>query len=106
MSRKFGESKVPTTPQNGFNVRGNNRDSTIKHMFYNWDQEMEIIRATQKCQRNWDYSRDVHPEIIDYLLWHAEEAPSKLRCLLDSHVAPADTSTRHSQVSVFTCLSR
>ena len=43
MSRKFGESKVPTTPQNGFNVRGNNRDSTIKHMFYNWDQEMEII---------------------------------------------------------------
>ena len=77
MSRKFGESKVPTTPQNGFNVRGKNRDSTIKHMFYNWDQEMEIIRATQKCQRNWDYSRDVHPEIIDYLLWHAEEAPSK-----------------------------
>ena len=46
-------------------------------MFYNWDQEMNIIRQAQKCQRNWDYSKKVHPEVIDYLLWHAENAPSK-----------------------------
>ena len=62
---------------NGFNVRGTNRETTIKRMFYNWDQEMDIVRKMQKCQRNWDYSKEVHPEIIDYLLWHAENAPSK-----------------------------
>jgi len=31
----------------------------------------------QKCQRNWDYSKTIHPELADYLLWHAENAPSK-----------------------------
>ena len=63
--------------KNGFNVTGPNRDTRIKRMFYNWDNEMEIIRNMQKCQRNWDYSKNVHPEIIDFLLWHAENAPSK-----------------------------
>jgi hypothetical protein len=53
------------------------RETKIKHMFYNWDNEMEIIRNMQKCQRNWDYSKQIHPEIVDYLLWHAENAPSK-----------------------------
>lgn len=62
---------------NGFNIRGINRETKIKRMFYNWDHEMEIIRNMQKCQRNWDYSREVHPEVIDYLLWHAENSPSK-----------------------------
>ena len=62
---------------NGFSKRGVNRETTIKRMFYNWDNEMETIRNMQKCQRNWDYSKNVHPEIIDYLLWHAENAPSK-----------------------------
>lgn len=65
-----------------FNTKGvkslaYNRETNIKRMFYNWDREMEIIRDTQKCQRNWDLSRDIHPEMIDYLLWHAENAPSK-----------------------------
>lgn len=63
--------------KNGFNVRGPDRDTRIKRMFYNWDHEMDIIRNMQKCQRNWDYSKTVHPEVIDYLLWHAENAPSK-----------------------------
>ena len=62
---------------NGFKNRSSNRETMIKRMFYNWDNEMEIIRNMQKCQRNWDYSREVHPEVIDYLLWHAENAPSK-----------------------------
>ena len=53
------------------------RETAIKRVFYNWDQEMEIIRNMQKCQRNWDYSKSVHPEVADYLLWHAENAPSK-----------------------------
>ena len=62
---------------NGFSYRDTTRESRIKHMFYNWDNEMEIIRNAQKCQRNWDYRQTIHPEVIDYLLWHAENAPSK-----------------------------
>jgi nitroreductase len=62
---------------NGFNERGVNRDTRIKRMFYNWDNEREIIRQMQVCQRNWDYSKEIHPELIDWLLWHAENAPSK-----------------------------
>ena len=62
---------------NGFNKTGVTRDTRIKRLFYNWDNEMETVRKMQKCQRNWDYSKNVHPEIIDYLLWHAENAPSK-----------------------------
>jgi nitroreductase len=62
---------------NGFHIKGSIRETRIKHMFYNWDHEMEIIQNMQKCQRNWDYSKTIHPEIIDYLLWHAENSPSK-----------------------------
>jgi nitroreductase len=62
---------------NGFHIQGGNRETRIKRMFYNWDNEMEVIRQMQKCQRNWDYSKEVHPEVINYLLWHAENAPSK-----------------------------
>lgn len=54
-----------------------NRDMRIKQMFYGWDENMTVIREMQKCQRNWDYSKKVHPEIVDYLLWIAREAPSK-----------------------------
>ncbi len=65
------------TQNDGFAYRGIDRQTKIKRMFYNWDQEMEIIRNMQKCQRNWDYSKEIHPEVIDYLLWHAENSPSK-----------------------------
>lgn len=63
--------------KNGFFTKTSDRDTSIKRMFYNWDHEMEIIRNMQKCQRNWDYSKQIHPEVIDFLLWHAENAPSK-----------------------------
>jgi len=53
------------------------RETAIKRLFYNWDNEMEIIRNMQKCQRNWDYSRNISQEVMNYLLWHAENAPSK-----------------------------
>ena len=66
-----------TYTDSGFKVNGPSRETTIKRMFYNWDNEMEIIKKMQKCQRNWNYARNVHPEEIDYLLWHAENAPSK-----------------------------
>lgn len=65
--------------KNPLDIPGPNqkKNTQVKHLFYNWDQEMEIIREMQKCQRNWDYSKNVHPEIIDYLLWHCTNAPSK-----------------------------
>ena len=53
------------------------RETKKKHNFYAQDCEREIIKNMQKCQRNWDYSKRIHPEYIDYLLWHAENAPSK-----------------------------
>ena len=48
-----------------------------KRTFYDWDNEMDIIKDIQKCQRNWDHSKTIHPELRDYLLWNAENAPSK-----------------------------
>ena len=53
------------------------RETKIKYGSYFRDNEMNIIRNMQKCQRNWDYSKSIHEELIDYLLWHAENAPSK-----------------------------
>ena len=53
------------------------KQTKIKHMFYDWDDEMAIMRKIQKCQRVWDHSRTIHPELIDYLLWTAQNAPSK-----------------------------
>ena len=29
-----------------------NREERIKRMYYGWDEEKEIIRELQKCQRN------------------------------------------------------
>lgn len=63
---------------NGFMFREEEeRAERVKQMFYGWDEEMAIVRQMQKCNRNWDYSKSIHPEIVDYLLWHAREAPSK-----------------------------
>ena len=69
-------SKKTTTP---FELPSGSaeKNTKIKHLFYNWDQEQEVIREMQKCQRNWDYSKEVSPEIIEYLLWHCTNAPSK-----------------------------
>jgi|TARA_B100001093_G_scaffold516676_1_gene596022 nitroreductase len=55
----------------------NDREIGIKHMFYEWDKEMEIMQKIQKCQRVWDHSKTMIPEVIDYLLWTAQNAPSK-----------------------------
>ena len=70
--------KRGTAVENGFNFRNEeNRQERVKRMFYGWDEEMEIVRQIQKCQRNWDHSQEIHPEVVDYLLWHAENSPSK-----------------------------
>ena len=54
-----------------------NREERIKHMFYGWDEEKEILREIQQCQRNWDHKHQPHQEAIDYLLWTADNSPSK-----------------------------
>jgi nitroreductase len=59
------------------NDKNLDRETKVKRVFYNWDSEMALVRNMQKCQRNWDYSRSIRKEMIDYLLWHAENAPSK-----------------------------
>jgi len=53
------------------------QETIIKRLNYSWDQEMDIVREMQRCNRNWDYSRVINPKVVNYLLWHAENAPSK-----------------------------
>jgi hypothetical protein len=60
-----------------FGFKRERKETQIKHMFYDWNDEMDTIRKIQKCQRVWDHSRTIHPELIDYLLWTAQNAPSK-----------------------------
>ena len=57
-------------------------EEMVKKMFYEWDEEKRLIEQIQKCQRNWDYSKwnsesPIYNEIKDYLLWIAENSPSK-----------------------------
>ena len=53
------------------------REEGIRHMFYQWDNEMNIIEKIQKCQRVWDHSKPMMNEVINYLLWTAKNSPSK-----------------------------
>ena len=53
-----------------------NREERIKHMYYALDEEKEILREIQQCQRNWDHSHQMHQDIVDYLLWTADNSPS------------------------------
>ena len=57
------------------------REDRIKHMFYEWDEEKRLIEKIQKCQRNYDHKKwtdhEIYGEIKDYLLWIAENSPSK-----------------------------
>ena len=51
-------------------------------MFYDWDKEREVLNNIQKCQRNWDYSKfdiknQTHKEMIEELLWVAQNTPTK-----------------------------
>jgi len=61
------------------NVPRNTKDyeTRIKHVLYGWDEEMNIMRGMQQCQRNWDYTKTIPQEVVDYLLWIAQNAPSK-----------------------------
>jgi len=52
-------------------------ETRIKHMLYSWDDEQNIMRNMQQCQRNWDTSFQIPQAAVDYLLWIAQNAPSK-----------------------------
>ena len=64
---------------NNDNAPRNTKDyeTRIKHLLYGWDEEMEIMRSMQQCQRNWDLSKTIPQDAINYLLWIAQNAPSK-----------------------------
>lgn len=44
---------------------------------YNWNDEQNIVRTMQQCQRNWDYSKTIPEHIVNELVWLAQNAPSK-----------------------------
>jgi len=52
-------------------------ETRIKHMIYSWDDEQKTMLSMQECQRNWDLSKTISPQVVDYLLWIAQNAPSK-----------------------------
>ena len=41
------------------------------------EKEKQLIKKIQQRQRNWDYSKSIPKEHVDYLLWVAQNAPSK-----------------------------
>jgi len=58
------------------------RARRIIGMFYDWDKEREVLSKIQKCQRNWDYTKfniehPTHKEMVEELLYIAENSPSK-----------------------------
>jgi nitroreductase len=59
------------------NYQNIDSETRRKHIAYNWDNEMQIVRQMQQCQRNWDYTKSINQAVIDHLLWQAENAPSK-----------------------------
>jgi hypothetical protein len=55
----------------------NDEMERYKNMMYSWDKERQYILEAQKCQRNWSFSKTIHPTARDHLLWIAQNAPSK-----------------------------
>ena len=58
------------------------RARKIMGMFYDWDKERKVLSKIQKCQRNWDHSKfdinhPTHKEMVEELLYIAENTPSK-----------------------------
>ena len=59
------------------------RMRNLFNMFYDWDGERKVLDTLTKCQRNWDYSKfnyyahKWHQEMVDELLWIAQNTPTK-----------------------------
>jgi len=52
-------------------------ENRIKHTLYGWDDEKRIMLKMQQCQRNWNLNYTVGSYTLNYLLWIAQNAPSK-----------------------------
>ncbi|MEO0337545.1 MAG: hypothetical protein AAF202_14210, partial [Pseudomonadota bacterium] len=48
-----------------------------KNQFFDPEHEIEVVKKMNNCQQNWDHSREIGSEIIDYFLWIAQNSPSK-----------------------------
>ena len=53
------------------------KEKRQKSFMYSLDQERQYILEAQKCQRNWNHKKIIHPAARDHLLWVAQNAPSK-----------------------------
>lgn len=53
------------------------RELRIKHIMYSWNEEQTVMRKMQQCQRNYNLSYKMMDEAADYLLWVAQNVPSK-----------------------------
>jgi len=77
MNRQEREKKY----KERFGITRPEREELLKRSFYDWDNEMDIFRDMQKCQRNWDYKKTKQYHswdgVVDYLLWVATNSPSK-----------------------------
>ena len=51
--------------------------SRWKHQIYSWDEEKRIMENMQQCQRNWNLDYEIPVQAVDYLLWVAQNAPTK-----------------------------
>jgi nitroreductase len=68
---------VSCTTDNDNISKAADRETRLKHMQYARDEEREIMLNMQKCQRNWDLTKKLPEDAIEYLLWIAQNAPSK-----------------------------
>ncbi len=69
------QNEVWTT--NNDELYTDSREDRIKHIMYSWNDEQNVMRKMQQCQRNYDLNYTMGPEVSEYLLWIAQNIPSK-----------------------------
>ena len=80
--RKYTEYGVPEPSRSALRRLGCEDDDLpnnemYKYLHYAIDENQKVIKQTQICQRNWNYTRSIDPKIVEHLLWVACNAPSK-----------------------------
>ena len=80
--RKYTEYGVPEPSRSTLRRLGCEDDDLpnnemYKYLHYAIDENQKVIKQTQICQRNWNYTRSIDPKIVEHLLWVACNAPSK-----------------------------
>ena len=72
--KKILNSGIATNNDQIFTVE---HETRVKNMLYSWDDEKNIMLGMQQCQRNWDLSKTLRQDVVDYLLWIGQNAPTK-----------------------------